>query len=171
VQTHSRLAARRHVVDLPLRVKKSYVSVTAPRDAEGLLTVNEAGRWLEVARSTVYLLMRKGLPYVQVGRFRRIDVQDLRAYVEAQRVEWDARIRHGGRHAYAIGCRCDACRGRWNDYHRTARRRRAAQLDLVREELQHGTISTYRNHGCRCEACFQAQADWNRARPSRAKPR
>jgi excisionase family DNA binding protein len=158
-------------VDLPKRGKKFCVSVTAPPEANSLLTVQEAGRWLGVARSTLYLLMRKGLPYVQVGRFRRIDVQDLSAYVEAQRVEWDARIRHGGRHAYEIGCRCDACRTAWNDYHRAARERRTAQLDLVRDQVQHGTISTYRNHGCRCPACFQAQSDWNGVRPSRAKPR
>ena len=111
---HSLLA-----LDLLLHGKKSCVSVTAQRDAEGLLTVQETGRLLGVARSTMYVLMSKGLPYVQVGRFRRIDVQDLREYVEAQRVEWDGRITHGGRHAYGIGCRCDACCGRRNDYQRT----------------------------------------------------
>jgi hypothetical protein len=56
----------------------------------------------------------------------------LRAYVETQRAEWDARLKHGGRYAYEIGCRCDACRGRWNDYHRKARNRRAAQVDRAR---------------------------------------
>lgn len=80
-------------VDRRQRAKQSCVSVTAERDAEGLLTVREAGGWLGGARSTMYVLMRKGLPYVQVGRIRRIDIEDLRAYVEAQRVEWVARIR------------------------------------------------------------------------------
>ncbi len=136
-----------------------------------MLTVQEAKQMAWGCAQHHLRLMRKGLPYVQAGRFRRIDVRDLREYVEAQRVEWDARIRHGGRHAYEIGCRCDACRGRWNDYHRSARRRRTAELDLVRDEFPHGTISSYRNHGCRCDACRAAQAAWNRARPSRAKPR
>src|SRR3954454_8716956 len=151
-------------VDLRLLGRKSSVSVTARSNSDAMMTVQEAGRWLGVARSTIYQLMGKGLPYVQVGRSRRIDVRDLRAYVEAQRVEWDARIRHGGRHAYEIGCRCDACRGRWNDYHRSARRRRTAQLDLVRDELPHGTTSSSRNHGCRYEACGAAQSERNRAR-------
>jgi excisionase family DNA binding protein len=146
--------------------------MTSPRGAEAMLTAREASRWLGVSRSPVDRLIREGqLPFQRVGRSRRIDVGELRAYVARQRVEWAARIKHGGRYAYEIGCRCDACRGRWNAYHRTAQKQRAAQLELVKGELQHGTISRYRNHGCRCSACYQAQADWNRARPSRAKPR
>jgi excisionase family DNA binding protein len=151
--------------------QESLAGVTTPPEADAMLTVQEAGRWLGLSRRTVYQLMSAGLPYVQIGRSRRIDVQDLRAYVEHQRVERAARIKHGGRYAYELGCRCDACRSRWNHYHRTAQNRRAANLELVTAGLEHGTISTYRNYGCRCPACYQAQADWNRARPSRAKPR
>ena len=41
---------------------------------EGLLTVKEASRRLAVSPSTLYLLMRQGrLPFVRVGRYRRIE--------------------------------------------------------------------------------------------------
>jgi hypothetical protein len=93
----------------------------------------------------------------------------MRAFLAEQPVEAAERLTHGGRHAYEVGCRCDACRTAWNDYHRAARQRQAAKLEQASEGLRHGTVSTYRNHGCRCEACFQAQAEWNRRRPSRAK--
>jgi hypothetical protein len=118
--------------------------------------------------------MREGrLPFVRVGRSRRrIEVEALRALVERQRVEPAERLTHGGRYAYEVGCRCDACRTAWNDYHRTARERRAANLEQRGGDgVQHGTVSTYRNHGCRCEACVEAQVRANRRRPSRAKPR
>jgi excisionase family DNA binding protein len=137
-----------------------------------MLTVDEARRLLAVSRSTLYALMRKGrLPFIRVGRFRRIEADALRAFIEEQRVEPAGRLTHGGRYAYEVGCRCEACRTAWNGYHRTARERRAANLKRDSDAVRHGTVSTYRNHRCRCEACFQAQAEWNRARPSRAKPR
>ena len=72
------------------------------------------------------------------------------------------------RYAYEVGCRCDACRTHGNDYHRAARERRAANLERGSDRLQHGTLSTYKNHRCRCEACAQAGAEANRRRPSRA---
>jgi excisionase family DNA binding protein len=62
----------------------------------GMLTVEEAGRRLAVSRSTLYLLMREGrLPFIRVGRFRRIEVEALRAFLEEQRVEPAVRLTHG----------------------------------------------------------------------------
>lgn len=52
----------------------------------GLLTVVEAAKWLSVGRTSVYQLMDSGrLPYIRVLTQRRIDIADLKAYVEAQR--------------------------------------------------------------------------------------
>jgi hypothetical protein len=51
-------------VDLSLARQEICVSVTARSNSDDVLTVQEAGRWLGVARSTMYELMRKGLPYV-----------------------------------------------------------------------------------------------------------
>jgi excisionase family DNA binding protein len=120
-----------------------------------MLNVEEARRRLAVSRSTLYLLMREGrLPFIRVGRSRRIKVEALRAFLEEQRVEPAGRLTHGGRYAYEVGCRCEACRTAWNDYHRAAREQRAANLvERGSDGLQHGTVSTYKNHRCRCEAC------------------
>jgi excisionase family DNA binding protein len=144
------------------------VALKAARNAEGLLTVDEARRRLAVSRSTLYLLMREGrLRFIHVGRSRRIEVEALCAFLEEQWVEPAERITHGRRYAYQVGCRCDACRTAWNDYHRTARERRSANLEQVWNGLQHGTVSTYKNHGCRCDACARAGSRANKRRPSR----
>jgi excisionase family DNA binding protein len=135
-----------------------------------MVTVEEARRRLGVARSTLYRLMSEGrLPYVRPGRERRIRVQALSAFLDQQRVTSAEFLTHGARYAYEVGCRCDACRAAWNNYHRRARRQRAANLDVSHRALEHGKIGTYRNHGCRCEACCQAQSEANRRRPSRAQ--
>jgi excisionase family DNA binding protein len=149
------------------------VARTSSPDVEtALLTVEEAARRLAVSRSTLYLLMREGrLPFIRIGRSRRIEVEAMRAFLTEQWVEPAGGLTHGSRYAYEVGCRFDSCRTAWNDYHRAARERRAAKLEQGSDEVRHGTVSTYRNHGCRCEACFQAQAEWNRRRPFRAKPR
>jgi excisionase family DNA binding protein len=42
----------------------------------GLMTIEEVGKFLSVARSTVYQLMGKGrLPFVKIGRARRVPRQ------------------------------------------------------------------------------------------------
>jgi excisionase family DNA binding protein len=139
--------------------------VTASHEVEATLTVQEAVRWLGVSRSTLYELMRKGrLSYQLVGRSRRIHIQALHRFAEEQRAEPMRHLKHGARHAYEVGCRCDACRTFWNEYQKTARDLRAEELALAADRLSHGTISTYRNHGCRCVACVEAQAVDNRRR-------
>jgi excisionase family DNA binding protein len=144
------------------------VALKAARHVEGLLTVDEARRWLAVSRSTLYLLMREGrLRFVRVGRSCRIEVEALREFLGEQWVEPTGRLTHGRRYAYQVGCRCDACRTAWNDYHRTARKRRSANLEQVSNGLKHGTVSTYKNHGCRCDACARAGSKANKRRPSR----
>ena len=133
------------------------------------LTVQEAAGLLEVSRSTTYEWMRQGrLPYLQVGRARRIEIQAMRRLLQEQRVEPLSQLGHGTRYAYEMGCRCDLCRNVWNEYHRAARNRRAERLDVVADRLQHGAISTYRNHGCRCAPCVEAQAQANRRLSRRA---
>jgi excisionase family DNA binding protein len=48
-----------------------------------LLSAEEAAEMLGVARSTIYDLMRlRLLPSVKVGRYRRVPVSALRAYVD-----------------------------------------------------------------------------------------
>ncbi len=57
---------------------------------DGLVDVGEAGRFLGVSRSTVYVLMEAAqLPYVKIGRARRIPRRAL--------VELAAGNIHGGR--------------------------------------------------------------------------
>ena len=50
--------------------------------AEGLLSPRNAARWLDVSRSTIYVLMADGdVPYIRLGNQRRIKVSDLEALV------------------------------------------------------------------------------------------
>jgi excisionase family DNA binding protein len=49
--------------------------------AEGLVPVSEAAEFLGVSRSMVYVLMENGqLPYVKIGRARRIPRRALLAF-------------------------------------------------------------------------------------------
>ena len=51
---------------------------------EGLSSVSESASYLGVSRSTVYMLMETGrLPYVKIGRSRRIPKQALIDFVKA----------------------------------------------------------------------------------------
>lgn len=58
-----------------------------PDDEElQLVTIAEAAARLEVSRSKLYLLIADGeLATVRIGRARRIDLADLRAFVERNR--------------------------------------------------------------------------------------
>lgn len=79
-------------------------------------------------------------------------------------------MKHGGAgYAYEQGCRCEVCVEAWNARHRELRAARSARE--VPDSVPHGVRSTYVNYGCRCAACYQAQAEANRNRPSRAKAR
>lgn len=77
-------------------------------------------------------------------------------------------VEHGTATRYVNGCRCDACR----DVYRKIRARRYAgrvEVDgvLIAQGAEHGTWSTYTNHGCRCQACKTAMRgywrDWERS--------
>lgn len=54
--------------------------------SSGLMTVNEASRFLRISRSKLYMLMRDAeLPYVTFGKSRRVSVSDLLALIEANK--------------------------------------------------------------------------------------
>ncbi len=54
--------------------------------ARRLLSPNEAARYLGVSRRTVYFLMADGsLSFVQVGQRRRLDLDELDRFIEANR--------------------------------------------------------------------------------------
>ena len=148
-----------------------FVAAASDRGFERLVTMQEAQRRLGVGRTTIYGLMAEGrLPYVTVSRSRFLEVEALRAYVEQRDAERRHRLRHGTQYAYEDrGCRCVVCRAWWNERHRRARARQAANLAEVTDQLPHGTIGTYRNWRCRCAACSEAQLASNRGRPRRAK--
>lgn len=48
-----------------------------------LLTVEETAAYLRMHKMTVYRLMAKGLPYVVIGKRRKVRQSDLEALVEA----------------------------------------------------------------------------------------
>lgn len=57
-----------------------------PHDDLQLITIVEAARRLDLSRSKVYELIADGeLPTVHIGRARRIDLADLRAFVDRHR--------------------------------------------------------------------------------------
>jgi hypothetical protein len=64
------------------------VESTANHD---LLTVQDAARFLNVAVSWVYehtrVNCRDPLPFVKLGKYLRFDARDLRAFVDAKRIE------------------------------------------------------------------------------------
>jgi excisionase family DNA binding protein len=61
-----------------------------PED-DGLMTPQEAARFLKVSVSWVYEHVRPEaqdrLPYMKLGKYLRFDARDLRAYVDAKRAE------------------------------------------------------------------------------------
>jgi excisionase family DNA binding protein len=60
--------------------------------AEGLISVSEAAEFLGVSRSMVYVLMEDGqLPYVKIGRARRIPRRALLAFAAERLRGGDAR--------------------------------------------------------------------------------
>lgn len=49
-----------------------------------LITVEEVAKQLGVSRTTVYEVMDRGeLPYVKIGRSRRVSQQAINSYIEA----------------------------------------------------------------------------------------
>ncbi len=51
--------------------------------AEGLVTIKEASEYLRLQRSTIYSIMERAeLPYVKMGKSRRIPRRALRLYAE-----------------------------------------------------------------------------------------
>jgi hypothetical protein len=61
--------------------------------------------------------------------------------------------RHGTRHAYNQGCRCQACTAANTTY----KRQWKARHDGVPPDVTHGIPSTYINYDCRCRPCTDAQ--------------
>jgi len=61
------------------------------REDDSLLTPQDAARFLKVSVSWVYEHVRPEaqdrLPCVKLGKYLRFDARDLRAYVDAKRVE------------------------------------------------------------------------------------
>ena len=55
---------------------------SAPHDAEALQTVTTVAKYLSLSRSKVYQLMESGhLPYVKIGKSRRLRWSDVYALV------------------------------------------------------------------------------------------
>ncbi len=55
----------------------------ASLDATSLHTVPDVARYLKMSRSMIYLLMDKGsLPYVKIGRTRRVRAEDVKKLVD-----------------------------------------------------------------------------------------
>jgi excisionase family DNA binding protein len=51
-----------------------------------LLSVDELMAWLNVSRSTVFKLIKKGLPHIDMGnRLLRFDVNDVKVWLEEQK--------------------------------------------------------------------------------------
>jgi excisionase family DNA binding protein len=68
-------------------VKATAKASTNPRPPV-LVTVSEVARYLSVSRTKVYQMMELGdLPYVRLGRCRRIAWKDVDAFVARNRVE------------------------------------------------------------------------------------
>ena len=60
-------------------------------DSSSLHTVPDVARYLKMSRSMIYLLMERGeLPYVKIGRTRRVKAEDVKQLVEQNFVSRDA---------------------------------------------------------------------------------
>lgn len=60
-------------------------------DAASLHTVPDVARYLKMSRSMIYLLMERGqLPYVKIGRTRRVKAEDVTKLVEQNFVSREA---------------------------------------------------------------------------------
>ena len=56
---------------------------TASLDDASLHTVPDVARYLKMSRSMIYLLMERGeLPYVKIGRTRRVRAEDVKKLVQ-----------------------------------------------------------------------------------------
>jgi excisionase family DNA binding protein len=48
-----------------------------------LMSVRSAAKWLALGESTVYAMLASGeLPYIAVGRAKRIDTRDIETWIE-----------------------------------------------------------------------------------------
>ena len=55
----------------------------AALDSASLHTVPDVARYLKMSRSMIYLLMERGeLPYVKIGRTRRVKAEDVKQLVD-----------------------------------------------------------------------------------------
>ncbi len=60
-------------------------------DATSLHTVPDVARYLKMSRSMIYLLMERGeLPYVRIGRTRRVKAEDVTKLVEQNFISREA---------------------------------------------------------------------------------
>jgi excisionase family DNA binding protein len=57
------------------------------RPKKHLLTVADVRAYLNVSRSTLYVLMNEGLPFLRVGHFRRFDLDVVLKWVAEQTAE------------------------------------------------------------------------------------
>ena len=51
------------------------------------LTIDDVSQMLQVTRSTVYNLKKRGLPYIKLGKNIRFDQQEVIEWVKANRSE------------------------------------------------------------------------------------
>lgn len=58
-----------------------------PNLLQGVLTVQQAESYLKVGRTRLYEIMKRDLPYCQIGARRRILESDLQEYVMSLRVQ------------------------------------------------------------------------------------
>jgi excisionase family DNA binding protein len=61
-------------------------TVEKPRGPDGLARIPEACDFLAVSRAKLYSMMDAELPYVKLGKSRRVAWTDLRKLVEVSRV-------------------------------------------------------------------------------------
>jgi excisionase family DNA binding protein len=60
-------------------------------DSSSLHTVPDVARYLKMSRSMIYLLMERGeLPYVRIGRTRRVKAEDVTKLVDQNFVSREA---------------------------------------------------------------------------------
>src|ERR1700694_300724 len=88
-------------LDAPPTAQPATAALVDPFLGDGLLTVNDAARFLHVTVSWVYEHTRDDaedrLPFVKLGKYVRFDRTDLREYVDAKR--------HAGRTGGRRRCR------------------------------------------------------------------